>query len=379
MIAARPRSVHGDRGHQRRRRSSPRRPRRRSRPARPRCPQPSPGSTRGRPRRSAAATRTLVLTTWPAAPAATPTSGPPSRPASTIVGVDAVYQLRGPSWTEMRSANTGATTSTSRSGSETVGPIWAGNAQTAASTSAIGGKASATTVPRVDRRHRSTVEEARRDGAAAGMPQLHCPRSLSQCGLGAADIPRARDSVAADGVAGSPPCRLRDRRGRGGCRDRATAGTWRRGPRRGPPLRQPPAVDGDGELERDLVARRDLGLERLDERERAGRGGEQAALDLLGRVEQQDLLPELLGEAAAAEVPAVELLQEAGGAPLAELAHGLAHEEHELGDDLLARRLVAVAVDHLAQRPGVALRTAADHHRRRARSTRAPPAPAPAT
>ena len=67
-------------------------------------------------------------------------------------------------------------------------------------------------------------------------------------------------------------------------------------------------------------------------------------------------------EAAAAEVPAVELLQEAGRAPLAELADGLAHEQDQLGDDLLARRLVRVAVEDLAQRPRVALRRAADHH-----------------
>ena len=46
-----------------------------------------------------------------------------------------------------------------------------------------------------------------------------------------------------------------------------------------------------------------------------------------------------LREAAAAEVPAVELLQEAARAALAELAHRLADEEDELGDDLLARRL----------------------------------------
>ena len=37
---------------------------------------------------------------------------------------------------------------------------------------------------------------------------------------------------------------------------------------------------------------------------------------------------------------------------LTELAHGLAHEEQELGDDLLAGRLARVAHD-LAQRPGL--------------------------
>ena len=75
-----------------------------------------------------------------------------------------------------------------------------------------------------------------------------------------------------------------------------------------------------------------------------------------------ELLLERPREAAAAEVPAVELLQEAGRAVLAELAHRLADEEQQLGHDLLARRLGVVAHD-LAQRPRVALRGAADHHR----------------
>ncbi len=95
----------------------------------------------------------------------------------------------------------------------------------------------------------------------------------------------------------------------------------------------------------------------------ARRGREQTALDLEDVVEHDQLLLERLREAAPAEVPAVELLQEAGGAPLAELAHGLAHEEDELGDDLLAGRLAAVAVDDLAQRPRVPLGAAPDHHR----------------
>ena len=103
------------------------------------------------------------------------------------------------------------------------------------------------------------------------------------------------------------------------------------------------------------------------ERQRVRGGGKQPALDLFDRVEQQDLVSELLGEAATAEVPAVELLQEAGCAPLPELPQGLADEQHQLGDDLLARRLPVIAVDHLAQRPGIALRTAGHHHRRGAR------------
>src|SRR5207244_3374425 len=63
-------------------------------------------------------------------------------------------------------------------------------------------------------------------------------------------------------------------------------------------------------------------------------------------------------------IPAVELLQEAGRAPLAELSHRLADEEHELGHYLLPRRLGRVSVDDLAQRPRVSLRTAPDHDRR---------------
>ena len=62
-------------------------------------------------------------------------------------------------------------------------------------------------------------------------------------------------------------------------------------------------------------------------------------LDLVDRRQRHELLLERPREAAAAEVPAVELLQEAGRAVLAELAHRLAHEEQQLGDDLLARRL----------------------------------------
>ena len=58
-------------------------------------------------------------------------------------------------------------------------------------------------------------------------------------------------------------------------------------------------------------------------------------------VELDELLLERLREAAAAEVPAVELLQEAGRPLLAQLAHRLADEEDELGDDLLAARLAA--------------------------------------
>ena len=66
-------------------------------------------------------------------------------------------------------------------------------------------------------------------------------------------------------------------------------------------------------------------------------------------------------EAPAPEVPRVELLQEAGGSPLAELADGFADEEDELRHHLLAARLGCVAVHDLPQRPWVALRAPADH------------------
>ena len=110
-----------------------------------------------------------------------------------------------------------------------------------------------------------------------------------------------------------------------------------------------------------------FGSSSSSERRGAGRGREQARHDLLGRRELHELVLERLREAPVPEVPRVELLQEAGRAPLAELAHGLADEVDQLGGDLLARRLRAVAVDDLADRPRVALRAAADHHRCRAR------------
>ena len=101
------------------------------------------------------------------------------------------------------------------------------------------------------------------------------------------------------------------------------------------------AVDRDGKLERHLGAGRDLRLEPFDDLVRARRGREQPPLDLLGRVELEELLLELLREAPAAQVPAVELLEEAGCATLAELANRLPDEQDELGRDLLARRLGA--------------------------------------
>src|SRR5436305_14906869 len=89
--------------------------------------------------------------------------------------------------------------------------------------------------------------------------------------------------------------------------------------------------------------------------------------DLVDRRELHELLLERPWEPAASEIPAVELLQEAGRALLAELAHRLADEEDQLRDDLLARRCGRDIVEDLAQRPGIALRAAADHPSRSAR------------
>src|SRR5207248_7105977 len=72
-----------------------------------------------------------------------------------------------------------------------------------------------------------------------------------------------------------------------------------------------------------------------------------------------------LREAAVAEIPRIELLQEPGCAAFAELAHRLADEVDELCGNLFARRLRTVAELDLANRPRVALRAAADHHRAR--------------
>ena len=69
------------------------------------------------------------------------------------------------------------------------------------------------------------------------------------------------------------------------------------------------------------------------------------------------------------EIPAVELLQEARGAALAELAHRLADEEQELARDLLAAGSGGLAVAHdLGQCPRVPLCRPPDHDRRRPRA-----------
>ena len=159
-------------------------------------------------------------------------------------------------------------------------------------------------------------------------------------------------------VPADPALRLRDdlRRARRPRRDRKPLA-----------LASSPAVDRDRQLESDVVAARDLGLEPLDQLDGAGGSRDQPALDLLGRVEHDELLLERPREAAVPEVPAVELLQEPAGAALAELPHRLADEQDELRDDLLARRLAPAAVHDLLEHPRVALGGASDHHGSRAR------------
>src|SRR5581483_4439529 len=111
------------------------------------------------------------------------------------------------------------------------------------------------------------------------------------------------------------------------------------------------AVDRDRELvEDDVLGRiRQLGLKRVRERSGARGCGEEPRHDLLRRPQQHELLLERLREAAVAEVPAVELLEEADGALLAELAHRLVDEDDQLGGDLLAGRRERLALDHLPQ------------------------------
>ena len=100
------------------------------------------------------------------------------------------------------------------------------------------------------------------------------------------------------------------------------------------------AVDRDRELvEQNLVLGiRHVSFETLDQLRRPRRCGEQACHDLVGRMELHELLLERLGEPAAAEIPAVELLQKARGALLAELAHTLADEVDQLRGYLLSAR-----------------------------------------
>ena len=104
------------------------------------------------------------------------------------------------------------------------------------------------------------------------------------------------------------------------------------------------AVDRDRQLERHLVAGGNPGLQLLDQRSGSRCCDQQSLDDLLGRGQLHELLLERPREPPVAQIPAVELLQEARRASLAELAHRLADEEDQLGGDLLASRLGGVAV-----------------------------------
>ena len=84
--------------------------------------------------------------------------------------------------------------------------------------------------------------------------------------------------------------------------------------------------------------------------------------DLVCGLELDELLFEGTREASAAEVPTVELLEKARGAPLSHLEHRFPDEQDQLGRDLLTFRLAVVAVYDLAQGPGIALRASSDHH-----------------
>ena len=77
-------------------------------------------------------------------------------------------------------------------------------------------------------------------------------------------------------------------------------------------------------------------LEPGEEELGAGRRDQEPLLDLVERGELGQLLLELAREATAAEIPALELLQEARGALNAELASRFSHEQDQLGRDLFA-------------------------------------------
>src|ERR671936_108392 len=107
-------------------------------------------------------------------------------------------------------------------------------------------------------------------------------------------------------------------RSRASNRHRARKSSWQRRSRCRTFARSAAAVDRDRHLVQEglVLGVGQLRLEALDDGGGAGRGGEQARHDLLGRVELDELLLERPREPAATEIPAVELLQEAGRAAL---------------------------------------------------------------
>src|SRR6188472_854789 len=91
----------------------------------------------------------------------------------------------------------------------------------------------------------------------------------------------------------------------------------------------PPGVDGDGKVEHDVVRGGQVGLQARQDVARTGSRSEEPILHLLDGLEPHELVREGLGKPPPAEVPPVELLQEAGRALLTHLRHGVADEMEE--------------------------------------------------
>src|SRR3954447_12082953 len=123
------------------------------------------------------------------------------------------------------------------------------------------------------------------------------------------------------------------------------------GYRRAWPL--PARENGNRKVQKDVIRVREIGLE-AGEDSGCSRGCcEQPFLHPLDGLEADELVRERLREAPAAEIPAVELLQEARRTRLAHLGDGVAHEEQKLRHDFLpGGRLVHEARD-LCDRPRV--------------------------
>ena len=189
--------VHGDRGGQRDGRHRDHAVRRRSRPARPTMPAAKPWSDPSPPSAKRRRHTGLVLEHLPPRRRRRPPAGRRGARRARSSGVEAVYQLRGPSWTEMRSANTGGDDERrAASGSERSGRCGQGTPRPRRAASASSGKPDRDDrAARVDRQHRSTVEEARR---AARPPDAaaRSPTSSQSMLREAADIPRTSDSPA---------------------------------------------------------------------------------------------------------------------------------------------------------------------------------------
>ena len=133
---------------------------------------------------------------WVEIPAATPSRGPPSKAASTTTGVEAVYQLRGPSWTTTWLAAAATASIDSAIGIETVRSAPCSVTHATVATTAVAGIPSATPVPRegsatpVGGRVLEPGRRARRFAAALFTPP-------DETGVGPrSSIPRVGDAVA---------------------------------------------------------------------------------------------------------------------------------------------------------------------------------------